>query len=289
MTKKIRKAVIPVAGLGTRFLPVTKSTPKELLPIVDKPTIQLIVEEAVSSGIESIIFVIAKGKEAIADHFDLYPELHKKLISDGKHELAERLEVVSENTDIVCIRQGEPRGLGHAVLCAKNLVGDEPFIVALGDDIVDAEKPLCQQLIDVYDQQQKSVVAIMEVPEADVEKFGIAEGSFLDDQNMQIESMVEKPSPEETDSRYAIVGRYLFTPKIFSFLEETDPGKGGEIQLTDAMDKLKQEEGFIGNVFSGERHDAGDTFGFVKANIAYALKRPEIAPKLKEYMKSIAE
>lgn len=288
MTKSaVRKAVIPAAGLGTRFLPATKAVPKELLPIVDTPTIQYIVQEVVDSGIETVILIAGMGKAAIEDHFDVAADLEKKLESEGKSDLAELLKKTSNMARIVSIRQGVPRGLGHAVLCAKDIVGDEPFVVLLGDDLVDAAVPCTQQMIQVYEKYKKSVVAIMEVSEEDVPKFGICGGTFIDDRVLEINKMVEKPALKDAPSRMAIVGRYILTPRIFSLLEQTQPGKGKEIQLTDAMSKLMQEEGFIGYRFEGERHDAGDKFGFLKANIAYAMKRPDLEQKLREYFKSI--
>ena len=233
MTKKIiRKAVIPAAGLGTRFLPATKSVPKELLPIVDKPTIQHIVEEVVDSGIDTVILITGKGKAAIEDHFDFFTDLEKKLDQEGKTELAEKVRETSHMARIVSVRQGNPRGLGHAVLCAKDIIGDEPFVVLLGDDLVDAKVPCTKQMINVYNEHQKSVVALMEVGDADVSKFGICGGSKVKDNLFDLNTMVEKPSLEKAPSKNAIVGRYILTPKIFDYLEQTDPGKGGEIPVS---------------------------------------------------------
>lgn len=285
--KTVRKAVIPAAGLGTRFLPATKSVPKELLPIVDTPTIQYIVQEIVDSGIDTVILITGMGKAAIEDHFDVYHDLEKKLEAEGKEKLANLLKETSNMARIVSVRQGTPRGLGHAVLCAKDIVGNEPFVVLLGDDLVDAEVPCTKQMIDVYEKHQRSVVALMEVPDEDVSKFGICGGKEITSRVMDIDTMVEKPKLSEAPSHKAIVGRYVLTPRIFQILEETDPGVGGEIQLTDAMAKLMAEEGFLGYEFEGERYDAGDKFGFIQANIHYALKRPDIAPKLYEYLKSL--
>ncbi len=285
--KEIRKVVIPAAGLGTRFLPATKSVPKELLPIVDIPTIQYIVQEVVDAGIETVILITGKGKSRIVDHFDAYPELEEKLEKEGKKDLCEALRSTSNMVKIVSVRQGVPRGLGHAVLCAKDVIGDEPFVVLLGDDLVDAKVPCTKQMIDVYNKYHKSVVALMEVPDEDVSKFGVCAGDALSDRVIDIKKMVEKPKLQDAPSKTVIVGRYILTPRIFSILENTDPGKGGEIQLTDAMAKLMKEEGFLGYKFEGERYDAGDKFGFLQANIAYAMKRPDIAPKLMEYMKSL--
>jgi UTP--glucose-1-phosphate uridylyltransferase len=287
MSKKIKKAVIPAAGLGTRFLPATKAVPKELLPIVDRPTIQLIVQEVVDSGIDTVILIAGMGKAAIEDHFDINLDLEKKLESEGKDELAKRLKETNNMARIVSIRQGTPRGLGHAVLCAKDIIGDEPFMVLLGDDLVDSEVPCAKQMIDVYNQYEKSVVALMEVPDEDVSKFGICGGRKIADRITDLNTMVEKPPLSEAPSKKAIVGRYILTPRIFDILEKTAPGKAGEIQLTDAMSKLMQEEGFLGYEFLGNRYDAGDKFGFIQANINYALKHPEVGSKLKSYLKKL--
>lgn len=289
MTQTIRKAVIPAAGLGTRFLPATKAVAKELLPIVDTPTIQYIVQEVVAAGITTLILITGRGKEAIEDHFDANIELENKLMSEGKIELANKLKEASVMIRTVSVRQGPPRGLGHAVLCAKDIVGNEPFVVLLGDDLVDSEVPCTRQMIDVYNKHKKSVVALMEVPDVDVPKFGICGGKKIGERTLEINAMVEKPKLADAPSKLAIVGRYILTPKIFEILEKTDPGKGGEIQLTDAMEKLMKIEGFIGYQFEGERYDAGDKFGFLQANIAYAMKRPDIAPRLLEYMKSLVQ
>lgn len=285
--RSVRKAVIPAAGLGTRFLPATKSVPKELLPIVDTPTIQYIVEEVYDAGIETLVLVTGKGKSAIEDHFDLNTELEGKLLAEGKSDLAERLNGQTDLVKIVSVRQQIPRGLGHAVLCAKDVIGNEPFVVCLGDDLVDAEVPCTKQMIDIYQKYGKSVCAVMEVPDEDVSKFGIVAGKEITPQVIEIDRMVEKPSLAEAPSHLAIVGRYILTPRIFEFLEKTKPGKNGEIQITDAMAQLMKEEGFIGYKFDGVRYDAGDKFGFIQANIAYGLKNPEIEPRLKEYMKRV--
>ena len=284
----VRKAVIPAAGLGTRFLPATKAVPKELLPIVDRPTIQLIMEEISAAGIDTVALVTGRGKSAIEDHFDVYSALEETLEKQNKQDLAKLVKFPSELAQIVSVRQGVPRGLGHAVLCAKKVIGNEPFAVLLGDDLVDAEVPCIKQMVEVYAKYKKSVVALMPVAEDDISKFGIAGGQQLEDRIMEIDAMVEKPAPKDAPSNLAIVGRYVLTPRIFELLEETDPGKGGEIQLTDAMAKLMKEEGFIGYQFSGERHDAGDKFGFIKANIAYALKDESVKKKLLDYMREVS-
>jgi UTP--glucose-1-phosphate uridylyltransferase len=286
MTKdaKIRKAVIPAAGLGTRFLPATKAVPKELLPIVDVPTIQLIVHEVAAAGIDTAILIAGRGKAAIEDHFDVHRDLEEKLQREGKDALAACIREAAEMVRMVSVRQGTPRGLGHAVLCAKHIVGNEPFVVLLGDDLVDAKVPCTKQMIDIYHQYGKSVVALMEVSDEDVPKFGICHGKQIRERVLDLDIMVEKPKKQDAPSNLAIVGRYVLTPRIFEILEKTAPGKGGEIQITDAMVQLMKDEGFIGYRFEGERYDAGDKFGFLQANIAYALKRPDIAPKLLKYM-----
>lgn len=283
----VRKAIIPAAGLGTRFLPATKAVPKELLPIVDIPTIQYIVQEVVDAGIETVILITGRGKTAIVDHFDIHLELENKLRREGKNELADTLQKTSNMVKMVSVRQQSPRGLGHAVLCAKDVIGNEPFAVLLGDDLVDAKVPCTKQMIDVFEKQQKSVVALMEVGDEDVSKFGICGGKRVSNRVLELDTMVEKPALEDAPSHLAIVGRYILTPEIFEILEKTDPGKGGEIQLTDAMSKLMKSQGFIGYEFEGHRYDAGDKFGYIQANIAYALKRPDIAPRLAEYLKTI--
>jgi UTP--glucose-1-phosphate uridylyltransferase len=285
----VRKAIIPAAGLGTRFLPATKAVPKELLPIVDTPTIQYIVEEVHAAGIDMLVLITAKGKTAIVDHFDLNMELQTKLQNEGKLELASKLNHACDLVKIVSARQQTPRGLGHAVLCAKDIIGNEPFAVLLGDDLVDAEVACTKQMIDVYNKYKKSVVALMEVSELDVPKFGICGGKEVAPDILDLNVMVEKPKFTEAPSNLAIVGRYILTPRIFEILEQTPAGKGGEIQLTDAMAQLMREEGFIGYKFKGDRYDAGDKFGFVQANIHYGLKNPEIRDRLLEYMDKVVE
>ena len=283
----IRKAVIPAAGLGTRFLPATKAVPKELLPIVDIPTVQYIVKEAVESGIEDIIFITGRGKSSIIDHFDAHPDLERKLEREGKTDLVNALRETSRMAKVVSIRQQEPKGLGDAVLCAKDLIGDEPFLVLLGDDLVDSSTPCSKQMIEVYNQHQKSVVALMRVADEDVPKFGICGGHAISERVYTLDTMVEKPSLTEAPSNLAIVGRYILKPSIFKYLEETELGKGGELQLTDAMARMMKVEGFVGYEFIGDRYDAGDKFGFLQANIAYGLKRRDIAPRLKAYMQKV--
>ncbi len=285
----ITKAVIPAAGLGTRFLPATKTVPKELLPIVDVPTIQYIVNEAVDSGIADIIFVTSRGKNTLIDHFDSNPELEQKLEREGKTELLRSLRQTSSMAKIISVRQREPKGLGDAVLCAKDLIGNEPFAVLLGDDLVDSVTPCTKQMIAAYMKHQKSVVALMRVPDEDVPKFGICGGHTVEDRVHLLDTMVEKPSLSDAPSNLAIVGRYILKPSIFRYLEEVGPGKNGEIQLTDAMERMMKVEGFIGYEFQGERYDAGDKFGFLQAGIAYGLKRRDIAPRLKAYLRDVLE
>jgi UTP--glucose-1-phosphate uridylyltransferase len=285
----ITKAVIPAAGLGTRFLPATKAVPKELLPIVDVPTIQYIVKEAVDSGIKDVIFVTGRGKDSILDHFDSYPELEQKLLSEGKNDLADALRETSSMVKVVSVRQQEPKGLGHAVLCAKDLIGDEPFLVLLGDDLVDAATPCSRQMIDVHKKHGKSVVALLRVANEDVPKFGICGGHNIEERVYLLDTMVEKPSLEDAPSNLAIVGRYILEPSIFKYLEEVKPGKSGEIQLTDAMARMMKVEGFVGYEFIGDRYDAGDKFGFLQAAIAFGLKRRDLAPRLRAYLREVVQ
>jgi UTP--glucose-1-phosphate uridylyltransferase len=284
---KIRKAVIPAAGLGTRFLPATKAVPKELLPIVDRPTIQYIVEEAVAAGVEEVILVCARGKDSIVDHFDIAPELEAHLTRTGKDALRDQMRAIAKMANVVTVRQQEPLGLGHAVLCAKALVGDEPFVVMLGDDIIDAEVPAAKQLAACYERNGGlGTIALMEVPPSETHMYGIAAGKPVDERTLRIERVVEKPK-KDPPSNLAVIGRYVLPPRIFSILEAVKPGVGGEIQLTDALAVLAREEGLLGYRFEGERHDAGDRFGFLKANIAFALERPDLRPQLLEYLRTL--
>lgn len=286
-TKRVRKAVIPAAGLGTRFLPATKSVPKELLPIVDTPTLQMIVQEIVDSGIETVILITGKGKTALEDHFDLSLELERKLESEGKFDLADKLKKASSLARFVTVRQSQPRGLGDAVLCAREVVGNEPFVVLLGDDLVDAKVPCTKQMIDVYNKHGRSVVALMEIERELVSRFGICAGKSVSNDLLELSEMVEKPNVNEAPSNLAIVGRYILNPRIFELLASQTAGRAGEIQLTDAMARLMREEGFYGYKFQGQRFDAGDKFGFLQANIHWGLKNPEIAPKLIKYMQQL--
>jgi UTP--glucose-1-phosphate uridylyltransferase len=282
--KPIRKAVIPAAGLGTRFLPATKAVPKELLPIVDTPTIQYIVAEAVAAGVRDVIIINAKGKETIVDHFDVAKELEAHLSKTGKTALRDEIRAIAKMANVVSVRQQEPLGLGHAVLCAKNLVGDEPFVVMLGDDIIDAAVPGAKQLARCYGRHGLGTIALMEVPRGDTPLYGIAAGKPLDDRTIRIERMVEKPK-QDPPSNLAVIGRYVLPPRVFDILESVQPGVGGEIQLTDALAVLAREEGLLGYRFEGERYDAGDRFGYLKANIAFALKRPDLGEQLRSWLK----
>jgi UTP--glucose-1-phosphate uridylyltransferase len=287
MQTKIRKGVIPAAGLGTRFLPATKAVPKELLPIVDKPTIQYIVEEAVASGIEEIILITARGKEGIEDHFDVSVELEETLKKKKKEDLLRMVRDLSEMVRVVAIRQKEPKGLGHAVLCAHEAVGEEPFAVLLGDDIVDAAPPCLAQMMEVSRQKGGGVIALLRVPEAETHLYGIIRGEQVDERIYQIAEMVEKPKPEQAPSNLAVIGRYVLPPEIFPILKKTSPGKGGEIQLTDALQELARRTPLYGYEFLGDRYDAGDKVGYLQANIAFALKRPEMAARVKEFLKKV--
>ena len=288
--QKVTKAVIPAAGLGTRFLPATKACPKEMLPIVDKPTIQYIIEEALASGIKDILIITGHNKRSIEDHFDYNPELELNLREHGKDEL---LAMVQEIGDINLhyIRQKEPKGLGHAILCAKSFVGNEPFAVLLGDDVVyNEEKPCLQQLIDVYDATGGSVLGCQTVPQEKVSSYGIvASEETANERIFKVRDMVEKPKAEEAPSRLAVLGRYVITPEIFAILEQTAPGRGGEIQLTDALKVLAQEQDMYAYDFVGRRYDVGDKQGYLEATVEYALRRPEMREKFLSYLKKIVK
>jgi UTP--glucose-1-phosphate uridylyltransferase len=284
---KIRKAVIPVAGLGTRFLPATKTVPKELLPIVDIPTVQYVVQEAVDAGIQEVIFVTGRGKDGIEDHFDEAPELDQVLQDRGQTETVRTLRRIAGMIEVVSVRQKRPLGLGHAVLCARDLVGDEPFAVLLADDLIDASVPCVEQLLKIFDEKKESVVALMRVPQEEVHHYGVIKGNSLEPRLYSVADMVEKPSPKEAPSRLAIIGRYVLRPEIFSLLEKVPPGKGGEIQLTDGLQQLVRQRKVFGYEFEGERYDVGDKLGFVRATVAYALKRPELRDRLRDYLRTI--
>lgn len=269
---KIKKAIIPAAGLGTRFLPATKAQPKEMLPIVDKPTIQYIVEEAVSSGIEEILIITGKNKRSIEDHFDKSVELEDQLKKNNKTTLLKLVQNISNMVDIYYTRQKEPKGLGHAISLAKNFVEDEPFAVMLGDDIVDSKIPCLKQLIDCYDNYNTSILGVQPVKEEAVSKYGIISGIEVEKGTFKVKDMVEKPTVQEAPSNIAILGRYIITPKIFEILEKNKSDKKGEIQLTDALKELVKTEAIYGYYFEGQRYNAGDKFAFLQANIHYALK-----------------
>jgi UTP--glucose-1-phosphate uridylyltransferase len=283
--KKVRKAIIPAAGLGTRFLPATKAMPKEMLPIVDKPTIQYIVEEAIASGIEDIIIVTGKGKRSIEDHFDNAYELEQNLMDKGKFDLLEKVRYSTNLADIHYIRQKEPKGLGHAVWCARNFIGDEPFAVLLGDDIVQSETPCLKQLINQYEETLSSVIGVQSVPDEETHRYGIVEPSVQDGRRYQVENFVEKPAPGTAPSNLAIMGRYILTPEIFMFLDQQEKGAGGEIQLTDAIQKLNQIQRVFAYDFEGKRYDVGEKLGFVKTTIEFALQNDEINNELLEFLK----
>ena len=287
--KKVTKAVIPAAGLGTRVLPATKAQPKEMLVIVDKPSLQYIVEELVESGITDIVIVTGRNKNSIEDHFDYSYELENTLEKDGKDELLEKIENLSTMANIFYVRQNLPKGLGHAILKAKPFIGDDPFVIALGDDIVDnPERPVAKQLIDVYEKYGSSIVGCQEVEEKDISKYGIVKPiERLDESTCVIEDFIEKPSIEEAPSNFACLGRYLLTGKIFKYLEEVKPGKGGEIQLTDAiLDMLKDGERVLSYNFEGKRYDIGNKVGLLKANIEFGLKNEETREELLKYLKT---
>lgn len=286
---KVKKAVIPVAGLGTRFLPATKTVPKELLPIVDIPSIQYVVQEAVDAGIEEIIFVTGRGKDGIEDHFDEAPELEQILTNRGNIEMVKSLRRIAEMIEVVSVRQKVPLGLGHAVLCARDLVGDEPFAVMLADDLVDSEEPCIKQLVDIYNREEEAVVALMQVPLEEVHQYGVIKGKEVAPRLYQIEATVEKPVSSEAPSRMAIIGRYILRPEIFAILQRQPPGRGGEIQLTDGLATLARERKMFGCAFVGERYDIGDKFGFVRATVAFALKRPDLKDKVQAYLKSAVQ
>lgn len=284
---KVRKAVIPVAGLGTRLLPATKTVPKELLPVVDIPAVQYVVQEAVDSGITEVIFITGRGKDAIEDHFDEAPELEQVLEERGQKRMVETLRQIAAMVDIVSVRQKRPLGLGHAVFCARALVGEEPFAVLLPDDIFDAPVPCIRQLLNVFEERNQSVLALMRVTPAEVHRYGIMKGKGLEERLFQMEDAVEKPSSEDAPSDLAITGRYVFLPEIFSILEHLSPGRGGELQLTDGISQLARQGKIYGYEVRGERFDVGDKLGLLQANIAYALKRTDLSEQIKGYLSTI--
>ncbi len=283
----MRKAIIPAAGLGTRFLPATKAMPKEMLPIVDKPTIQYIVEEAVASGIEDIIIVTGKTKRAIEDHFDNMPELEQNLKEKGKLDLLEKVQYSSNLANIHYIRQKEPKGLGHAVWCARNFIGDEPFAVLLGDDIVQSETPCLKQLIEQYEQTFSSIIGVQHVPEDETHRYGIVDPLTQEGRRYQVNNFVEKPAKGTAPSNLAIMGRYILTPEIFHFLDKQEVGAGGEIQLTDAIQQLNQIQRVFAYDFEGQRYDVGEKIGFVKTTVEFALKDEELKQQVLEFLEDL--
>lgn len=282
----VKKAVFPVAGLGTRFLPATKASPKEMLSLIDKPLVQYVVEEAVASGIEQILFVTGRGKRAIEDHFDISFELESLLREKGKDEALREVREIAEMIKIFYVRQKQALGLGHAILCAKEFVGDEPFAVLLGDDIIDAEAPCLSQLMDVYRSHKGSVLALEQVPIESISSYGCVKAQSITDDTYKILDMVEKPKKEDAPSNLAIIGRYILTPAIFPILEKQSPGKGGEIQLTDALHNLLSEQTVYGCRFSGTRYDCGDKLGYLKATVDMALKREELNSEFEKYLRA---
>ena len=289
MATKIRKAIFPAAGLGTRFLPATKAQPKEMLVLVDKPIIQYVIEEAVASGLTSIIIVTGKGKNAIEDHFDVSHELERLLEQRGKLDLLEQVRSLSRMINVSYVRQGEQLGLGHAVLMARDLVGDEPFAVMLGDDIIDGPVPCMRQMINVFESYGGPVVAVHKVSRKDISAYGVIDGTPEGETGrlFRIRDMVEKPRAEDAPSDLAIIGRYILTPDIFDALEQTPRDAGGEIQLTNALRKLKESRALYGYQFEGVRHDAGNKLGFLKATVEFALKREDLGGPFREYLKSL--
>ncbi|OAS13522.1 UTP--glucose-1-phosphate uridylyltransferase GalU [Paenibacillus oryzisoli] len=287
--KKIRKAIIPAAGLGTRFLPATKAQPKEMLPIVDKPAIQYIVEEAIESGIEDIIIVTGRNKRAIEDHFDKSVELEMMLEEKGNTQLLEIVQSVSNLADVHYIRQKQPLGLGHAILCARKFIGDEPFAVLLGDDILQSSPPGLKQMMDIYEQTGTSVIAVQEVPWADVSKYGIVSPASSYANYQLIEDLVEKPDRDQAPSNLAVIGRYIIMPEIFRILERQEPGRGGEIQLTDALRVLNKEQQMAAYLMQANRYDVGDKMGYIEATIELALQRPDLQEQVKAYILSLTK
>jgi UTP--glucose-1-phosphate uridylyltransferase len=283
----ITKAVFPVAGLGSRFLPATKAQPKEMLPLVDRPLIQYVVEEARDAGIERIVIVTGRGKNAIEDHFDTSFELEQMLAEKGKEALLDEVQKISELIPLSYVRQKQALGLGHAVLQARDLVGDQPFAVLLGDDIVDADEPCIGQMMKLYERRGNPVIALQEVPRAETRQYGIVAGDKIEDRVVKITDMVEKPSPDKAPSNLAIIGRYLLPPEIFQILDETRSDVGGEIQLTSALKTLLSRRPIDGYLFEGKRYDAGDKLGFLKATVEFALKRKDLGGAFREYLKGL--
>lgn len=285
--KKIRKAVFPAAGFGTRFLPVTKSLPKEMLPIVDKPVIQYLVEEAVAAGIEEIIIVTGRGKRSIEDHFDYSFELEHTLVEKGKHNLLKEVQGIANLAKFVYVRQPMPLGDGHAILCAKELIGDEPFAVLFGDDIVDHKIPAIKQLINVYNQTGGSVIGLEKVDKKETDQYGIIKPKNQNGRIYEIENLVEKPTPAKAPSNLAIIGKYIVTPEIIQALEKSKPSHGGEIRLIDGFRELKKKQKVFGYEIEGKRYDTGNKLGLITATIDFALKRKDLGPELRKYLKSL--
>jgi UTP--glucose-1-phosphate uridylyltransferase len=284
---KVKKAVIPAAGLGTRFLPSTKAQPKEMLNIFDKPSIQYIVEEAVEAGIEDILIILGRNKKSIEDHFDKSYELEDKLKSKGKKELLEGVEKISNLGNIHYIRQKEPLGLGHAIYCAKAFVGNEPFAVMLGDDIVKSKKPCIKQLIEKYEEYNSTIIGVQEVEKSQVDKYGIVKGEKINERMYKVEDLVEKPKVKEAPSNIAILGRYVISPEIFPILQHTKPGAGNEIQLTDGLKELARRRNVYSYVFEGKRYDVGNKLGFLEATVEFALDDKELGSTFKKYLKNL--
>ncbi|MBR5157535.1 MAG: UTP--glucose-1-phosphate uridylyltransferase GalU [Clostridia bacterium] len=287
---KITKAVIPAAGLGTRFLPATKAVPKEMIPIVDIPTIQYIIEEAAASGITDLLIITSRTKKAIEDHFDKSYELETELEKSGKTEVLKQLKDIRSMVNVQYVRQAEPKGLGHAIYCAKSFVGNDPFAVLLGDDVVyNAEKPCLKQMIEMYEKYNASILGVQSVPESEVSKYGIVSGEQVADRMWKVNDMVEKPKREEAPTNVAVLGRYIITPEIFTHLENTKPGAGGEIQLTDALKTLAKEQEMYAYDFIGRRYDVGNKMGFLEATVEYALRRDDLGAEFMEYLKGIVK
>jgi len=284
---KVRKAIIPAAGLGTRFLPATKSLPKEMLPIVDKPTMQYIIEEAISAGIEEVLIITGRNKKSIEDHFDKSVELELELENKHKDNLLKQVRDISNMVNIHFIRQKEPKGLGHAINCARAFVGNEPFAVMLGDDIVDAKTPCLKQLMDCYEERKATILGVQEVANENVDKYGVVDGIQITDRVYKVNNLVEKPKVDLAPSNVAILGRYIITPEIFDILDNTMPGKGGEIQLTDALKTLAAKQDMYAYIFEGRRYDVGDKLGFLEATVEFALKRDELKGPFMEYLQTL--
>lgn len=287
MQKGIKKAVLPAAGMGTRFLPATKASPKEMLPLVDKPLIQYVIEEAVASGIEEVVLVTGRNKRAIEDHFDVAFELEEDLKAKGKHKLLSEVQRIANLVTFCYIRQKKALGLGHAVLTAKRVVGDEPFAVLLGDDIIDSDVPALKQMMAVYERYPSTILAIQKVPKSQTQHYGIIDAKKIEDGIYLVKDLVEKPLPDEAPSNLAIIGRYILTPEIFGALERTRPGKGGEIQLTDGLRLLMKKQPIYACEFKGIRHDAGDKLGFLKATVEFGLKNAELGKEFRKYLQHL--